>query len=143
MAKNELKTKVSKLSPSKYINAIENAERRRDCQELDKILKKVTGSPARMWGTSMVGYGSYHYRYASGWEGTYFLAGFSSRKNDLTIYIMAGFDRFPELMQKLGKFKTGKSSLYIKRLDDIDRNVLEELIQASVSFMNETYSVSG
>jgi hypothetical protein len=91
-----------------------------------------------MWGDSIVGFGSYHYRYASGREGDWFVTGFSPRKQNLTLYIMAGFDNYDHLLQNLGKHKTGKSCLYIKRLEDVDLDTLRELVSQSVQHMNET-----
>ena len=98
-------------------------------------MKRAVGAEPKMWGPSIVGFGHYHYKYASGRENDWFLAGFSPRKQDLTLYIMAGFDRYDALMTKLGKHKTGKSCLYLKRLADVDVAVLEELISASVKHM--------
>jgi hypothetical protein len=98
-------------------------------------MKRVTGAEPRLWGAVMVGFGSYHYRYESGREGDWFVTGFSPRKGNLTLYIMAGFDRYPELLERLGKFKTGKSCLYVKKLADVDEQVLVELIAASVDHM--------
>jgi hypothetical protein len=92
-----------------------------------------------MWGSSMVGYGSYHYVYASGQEGDWPLCGFSPRKQNLVLYIMSGFERQAELMEKLGKYKTGKSCLYLRRLDDVNPDVLAELIRESVQYMREKY----
>jgi hypothetical protein len=91
-----------------------------------------------MWGSSIIGFGNYHYVYASGREGDYFLTGFSPRKQNLTLYIMAGFDQYDELMKKLGKYKTGKSCLYIKKLEDIDLSTLRELVKQSVEHMAQT-----
>jgi hypothetical protein len=95
------------------------------------IMQEVTGEEAKMWGASIVGFGSYHYKYASGQEGDWMAAGFSPRKQSLTLYIMAGFANYPKLMEDLGKFKTGKSCLYIKRLTDINLDVLQQLIRES------------
>jgi hypothetical protein len=92
-----------------------------------------------MWGPSIVGYGKYHYRYESGREGDFFLTGFAPRKQALTIYVISGFKAHGALMKKLGKYKTGKSCLYVKRLDDIDRDVLTQLVQASVNYLREKY----
>lgn len=92
-----------------------------------------------MWGTSIVGFGNYHYKYASGREGDYFVTGFLPRKQNITIYIMPGFTRYEAMMSKIGKYKTGKSCLYIKKLDDIDRDLLRELISQSVKDMAEIY----
>ena len=103
------------------------------------IMMEVTGEKPKMWGPSIVGFGSYHYVYASGREGDWPLTGFSPRKQALTLYIMAGFGHYDELMSRLGKHKTGKSCLYVKRLSDIDESVLRELIAASVDHMKSTY----
>lgn len=104
-----------------------------------ELKTRATGAEPRMWGSSMVGFGQYHYRYDSGREGDFFLTGFSPRKNDLALYIMAGFDRHAALMAKLGKFRTGKSCLYIKRLSDVDLKVLRDLVKSSVRYMKAAY----
>ena len=135
----ELKTKKTEASVDDFIAAIEDDQRRKDCKAVMAIMKRVTKSSPKMWGTNIVGYGSYHYRYASGQEGDWPLTGFSPRKQNLTLYIMAGFDDYPELMAKLGKYKTGKSCLYLKRLSDVDTAVLEKLVAASVKDMKEHY----
>jgi uncharacterized protein YdhG (YjbR/CyaY superfamily) len=100
-------------------------------------MQQVTKAEPKMWGSSIVGFGSYHYKGASGREGDWMLVGFSPRKQNLTLYIMAGFDRYDELMKKLGKFSTGKSCLYIKKLADVDKKVLKELVSESVQFMKK------
>ena len=105
-------------------------------------MRAATGSRARMWGTSIVGFGSYHYKYASGREGYWMLVGFSPRKQNLTLYIMPGFKTFDKLMAKLGKYKTGKSCLYIKKLDDIDESVLRKLVAGSVKYMRSKYKTT-
>ncbi len=135
----ELKTKKTEASVDDFIAAIEDDQRRKDCKAVMAIMKRVTKSSPKMWGTNIVGYGSYHYKYASGQEGDWPLTGFSPRKQNLTLYIMAGFDDYPELMAKLGKYKTGKSCLYLKRLSDVDTAVLEKLVAASVKDMKEHY----
>ena len=112
---------------------MENEQKRKDCRELLKVMKQITKAQPKMWGPSIVGFGRYRYRYATGREGESFLAGFSPRAQSLTIYIMSGFSKHPELMKKLGTYKTGKSCLYVKRLDDVDPHVLKKLIEASVS----------
>lgn len=136
---SDLKTKKNTASVSKFINAVENETRRSDAKELLKIFKEVTGMKPTMWGTSIVGYGSYHYKYASGREGDWMLTGFSPRKQNMSIYIMSGFKEFPELMKKLGKHKTGVGCLYVNKLEDIDIKVLKQLIKKSVSYMKKTY----
>jgi hypothetical protein len=133
----ELKTKRTEASVDDFIAGIADEQRRKDCRALLAMMKRVTKAPPKMWGASMVGFGSYHYRYASGREGDWFLAGFSPRRQDLTVYVMAGFEDYPELMARLGKYKTGKSCLYLKRLSDVDAAVLEKLIAASVKNMRE------
>lgn len=122
-----------------FLNAIEDREKRRDCKKIAAMMRAATGTRAEMWGTSMVGFGRYHYKYASGREGDYMITGFAPRAQSLTIYIMSGFTHFESLMNKLGKYKTGKSCLYIKRLSDVDERVLEELIGRSVKQMREKY----
>lgn len=128
----ELKTKPTDVAVSDYIEGIENENRKSDCKEISAMMSEITGDEGKMWGASIAGYGSYKYKYASGHEGEWMLTGFSSRKQSLSIYIMSGFKKHNELVKKLGKFKTGKSCLYVNRLDDIDREVLRELITESV-----------
>ena len=135
----ELKTKRTEASVDDFIAGIADEQRREDCRALLAMMKRVTKAPPKMWGASMVGFGSYHYTYASGREGDWFLAGFSPRRQDLTVYVMAGFEDYPELMARLGKYKTGKSCLYLKRLSDVDAAVLEKLIAVSVKDMKEHY----
>lgn len=136
---SELKTNPSGASVEDLLGAIDDTSRRADARMLLDIMRSVTGEEPVVWGEKMIGFGSYHYRYASGHEGDWFLTGFAPRKNDLSLYIMAGFDRFPDLMSRLGKFKTGKSCLYIKHLQDVDADVLRSLIEASVDHMVKTY----
>ena len=137
MAEN--KTQPTKLSVTTFINSIDDKQKRSDARKIAAMIRKATGNKAVMWGPGIVGYGQYHYKYASGREGDYLLAGFSARKNALTIYIMPGFMRFDSLMKKLGKYKTGKSCLYVNRLSDVDEKVLERLIVGSVKYMRENY----
>lgn len=134
------KTKKTGQSVSAFLNAIDDPARRRDAKAVAKLMREITGEKPALWGPSMVGYGSYHYRYASGREGDWFLTGFSPRKRALTLYIMAGFDRYETLMKELGTYKTGKSCLYLKSLDDVDRDVLRTLITESVDYLRQTYS---
>jgi hypothetical protein len=133
------KTKATKASVSEFLNSIEDRQKRADARKVAAMMRKATGKRAKMWGTSIVGYGTYHYKYASGREGDFMIAGFSPRKQALTVYIMAGFGRFEALLDKLGKYKTGKSCLYIKRLADVDEQVLQKLIDGSVSYMRANY----
>lgn len=133
------KTLPTKASVEGYLASLP-PDRRADCEQLVTIMKSVVKEEPRMWGTSIVGFGSYHYVYDSGREGDMCLTGFSSRSNAITAYIISGFDDEPELMAKLGKFKTGKSCLYFKSLADIDQKVLKELVKRSVKRVNELYS---
>lgn len=130
-----LKTTPNRASVSAFLAAIPDEDRRRDCRKVVQLMKRVTGAQPKMWGASIVGFGTYHYKYESGREGDWFLAGFAPRKSDLTLYIMSGFPQHEALMKKLGKHKTGKSCLYIKRLADIDEGVLEELVRRSVAYV--------
>lgn len=137
MAEN--KTKPAKASVTDFINSIEDKQKRADAKKVSAMMRRATGSRAKMWGSSIVGFGEYHYKYDSGREGDFMISGFSPRKQALTIYIMAGFDRFENLMKKLGNYKIGKSCLYVRRLSDIDEKVLQKLIDGSVKYMRKTY----
>jgi hypothetical protein len=134
----EMKTKPTETSVDAFLDAIADPSRRDDCRTVLEIMKSATGAEPKIWGSGMVGFGTYHYRYESGREGDWFLTGFAPRKNDLTLYIMAGFDRYEDLMNRLGKHKTGKCCLYVKRLSEIDLSVLRELVAASVDHMRNT-----
>ena len=125
------KTVPTGASVEKFIAAIPDESRREDCTALVKLMRGVTRAQPRMWGPSIVGFGTYHYVYASGREGDWPLVGFSPRKQDLSLYLMCQFERHSALMKKLGKYKTGKSCLYLKRLADVDLKVLRELVRVS------------
>jgi hypothetical protein len=132
MAKAELKTKKTKDSVPAFLAKIEDPQARKDCKTLVGLMEAATGAKARMWGTSIVGFGDYRYRSpATGREGDWFQMGFSPRKGALTLYLLSGVHRHGELLKKLGKHKTSKSCLYIKRLEDVDAGVLKKLILAS------------
>ncbi len=133
------KTKPGKASVTAFLKTIEDPEMRRDARKVATIMRRATGSRARMWGPSIVGFGEYHYRYESGREGDFMITGFSPRKQALTLYIIPGFKKFAPLMAKLGKFKTGKSCLYLRRLSDVNEQVLEQLIAESVKYMRKEY----
>ena len=135
----ENKTKATKVSVTAFINSIDDKQKRADVRKVAAMMRRATGKRAKMWGSSIVGYGTYHYKYASGREGDFMISGFSPRKQALAVYIMAGFGQFDTLMKKLGKYKTGKSCLYIKRLSDVDEKVLEKLIAGSVKYMRKNY----
>lgn len=139
----ELKTKKNDASVAAFLDKVENIKKRLDCYAILNLMKSVTGQEPKMWGESIVGFGSYHYKYASGHEGDMPLAGFSPRKNNLTIYIMPGFERYEALMGKLGKYKAGKSCLYIKSMNDVDPIVLRELVAESARFMQQLYPQEG
>lgn len=138
----DVKTKQNAASVTAFLNALDDPRQRADARKLSKMMRAATGSRAKMWGTSIVGFGSYHYKYASGREGDWPLVGYSPRKQNLSLYIMPGFDRFEGLLKRLGRFKTGKSCLYIKRLDDVDEQVLDRLIRESIDYMREKYETS-
>ncbi len=137
MAHKPNKTVALPDSVEDFINA-QPENRREDCFRLMELFKEITGEDAVMWGKSIVGFGQYHYKYDSGREGDMLLAGFSPRKQNLTIYIMAGFAH-EEIVSRLGKFKTGKSCLYVKKLDDINIDVLTELVQWSIKKIKDIY----
>ena len=128
----EMKTKPTGESVESFLNKISDQERREDCFEVAKIMEEITGEKPKMWGPSIVGFGSYHYKYDSGREGDWLVTGFSPRKKDLTLYIMMGFEKHIELMEKLGRHSVGKSCLYIKRLSDVHVPTLRKLIKNSV-----------
>ena len=132
---SENKTQPTDASVLAFLNSVEHAKRKANGFTLLKLMEDVTGEPAKMWGDSIIGFGSYHYKYESGREGDWILAGFSPRKASLSVYIIAGFDQYDELLSKLGKHKIGKSCLYINKLEDVDMEVLKELVQASVAHM--------
>ncbi|MBE2226406.1 MAG: DUF1801 domain-containing protein [Ignavibacteria bacterium] len=128
----EIKTKATNVSVKKFIDAVDDEEKRKDSHVLVKMMEKITGEKPKMWGPSIIGFGKYEYRYESGHGGEMCVAGFSPRKAAITIYILMGFEKTPELLKKLGKHKVSKACLYIKRLSDIDLKVLEELVKMSV-----------
>lgn len=133
------KTVETKASVDVFLRGVKDPVRRADCQVLVDLMRRVSGEEPRMWGPSIVGFGSYHYRYDSGREGDFLRAGFSPRAQNLTLYIMDGFPRYEPLLTRLGKHTTGRSCLYIKRLSDVDMGVLEELVQASWDAMARRY----
>lgn len=137
MAKN--KTVETGASVEAFLDAVDNETRRNDSRELLDLMRTATGHQPRMWGPGMIGFGSYHYRYESGREGDFFITGFSPRKTALTIYLMPGLDRYGDELSRLGPHKTGKSCLYLKSLDSIDRDVLRDMIEDSIGFMREKY----
>jgi Domain of unknown function (DU1801) len=131
----ELKTKINDASVEKFLNYIEDVKKREFAFTILELMKKITKAEPKMWGTSIIGFGTYHYKYASGREGDWMQVGFSPRKQSITLYIMSGFSRYEELLGRLGKHKTGKSCLYIKKEEDIDMKVLKELLTQSVKYI--------
>ena len=133
------KTQPTDASVEDFLNAVEQEQKRTDSFAVLEIMKDITGEEPLMWGPSIVGFGQYHYKYESGREGDFFLTGFSPRKQSLTCYIMGGFSRYDDLLSKLGKFKHGKGCLYVKKLEDIDLEVLKEMIRQSVAYIAKKY----
>ena len=133
----ELKTRQNDQDVHEFLEGVSNETRKKDCYEVLELMRAATGVEAKMWGDSIIGFGSYHYKYATGREGDWFLTGFSPRKQNLTLYIMPGFDDYEGLMKKMGKYKTGKSCLYLNKLEDVDLAVLKTLIEKSVKKMQE------
>ena len=136
---SDLKTKPTPVPVEDFLASVEDGQKRADVRCLAAMMADVTGADGRMWGPSIVGFGSYHYRYASGREGDFFETGFSPRKRALTIYIMPGFSAYQELLGLLGKHAIGKSCLYVKRLADVDVDVLRELVERSVRGIRAKY----
>ena len=136
---SKLKTSPNESDVQQYLNSVEDEQKRKDCFTLLKMMKSLTGNPPKMWGNSIVGFGSYHYKYDSGRAGDWFLCGFAPRKQNLTMYIMSGFKKQETLLKKLGKYKTGKSCLYVKKLEDIDQAVLKQMIITSINYLAEKY----
>ena len=136
----ELKTKKNEASVDDFINSVENEKKRADSFAIINLMQEVTGEEPAMWGDSIVGFGSYTYKYASGRTGDWMMVGFSPRKQNLTLYIMPGFEQYDKLLNRLGKHKLGKSCLYIKKLEDVDQNVLRELVKQSVEYMKKEYA---
>lgn len=132
------KTRPTQQSVESFLSTVSDEQKHRDCLTIDEMMRQATGEAGRMWGESIVGYGLYSYKYASGHSGEWPVVAFSPRKANLTLYIMSGFDQNDELLSRLGKYKTGKSCLYIKKLADVDQEVLNELITRSVVHMKET-----
>ncbi len=139
MAKSENKTKATEVSVDAFIASVADANQRTDAEKIRALMERLSGEPAKMWGPSIIGFGSYHYKYESGREGDMCRIGFSPRKGQTVLYLIDGFEGQSDLMERLGKHKTGKSCLYVKRLSDIDETVLEELCVCSLQYMAEKY----
>lgn len=139
MSKYELKTQVNDADVKEFLDLIEDDQKREDSYRVMEMMQEVTGCEPKMWGKSIVGFDTYHYEYPSGQSGEWMMTGFSPRKANLTLYVMNGFVDMDDKLSQLGKFKTGKSCLYIKKLSDVDENVLREMIRDSVAWMKKTY----
>ena len=135
----ELKTQKTEASVEDFLNQIKDEDIRRDCFEIAKMMKQATRSDPKMWGSSIIGFGSRRIKYASGRELDWMLIGFSPRKANITLYITGGLERQANLLKKLGKYSTGKGCLYIKTLKDVDKKVLKELVSASVKTVKASY----
>lgn len=138
---SENKTVATEADVTAFLEAVEHPTRRADAFALDRLFRDVTGWAPRMWGPSIVGYGSYHYVYDTGREGDFLATGFSPRKANLSIYIMPGYQDYGSIMSRLGKHKTGRSCLYVNKLADIETSVLEELIRAGLRDLDAIWPV--
>lgn len=139
MAQAKNKTTENEGSVADFLNSIADETKKADCLKVKAIMEEVSGESAKMWGKSIVGFGNYHYTYESGREGDFMKVGFSPQAQNVTLYIIAGFERYEDLMSKLGKHKIDKSCLYVKKLADIDEEVLKELITESYAYMTNQY----
>ena len=135
----ELKTKINDSNVLDFLNTIENSKRKEDSFIILDLMTKLTGETAKMWGSSIIGFGLYHYKYKSGHQGEWMKIGFSPRKQNLTLYIMNGYDQYDDLLKRLGKYKLGKSCLYINKLEDVDMKVLEILITDSYDYVTKNF----
>lgn len=135
----ELKTKENDSSVIEFIESVESEKKREDAYKLLDIFTETSGYPAKMWGTSIIGFGSYHYKYDSGHEGDAPLVGFSPRKANFSLYFATGDDKREELLKEFGKHKTGKACIYVNKIADIDVEVLKKLIEQSIKFLQEKY----
>jgi len=140
MAEN--KTQPTEVDPVDFINAIEHPTRRADAQTLDALFRRVTGWQPKMWGPTIIGYGSYAYTYESGRSGEFLATGFSPRKANLSLYIMPGYADFQSVLDRLGKYKTGKACLYINKLADVDMDVVEEIVTVGLEDLGQRWPVS-
>ena len=141
MAKAQNKTTENDLSVEEFLNNVKDDQKREDSFRILEMMTEMSGYEPKMWGSSIVGFGSYHYKYESGREGDMCRIGFSPRAQNLTLYMMPGYSDFSEELERLGKHKLGKSCLYIKRLSDVDEEVLREMIQKDLDIMAEKYPV--
>ena len=135
----ELKTKQTDNSVTAFINGVEDEQKRKDCFEIIEMMKQATGSQPKMWGTGIIGFGSYHYKYESGHEGDAPLAGFSPRKAEFSLYAFTGLDEHKHLLTNLGKYKVGKACIYFKKLSDINQKELRKLIKETIKYLQTKY----
>jgi len=135
----EIKTKATEVSVDDFIEAIDNPQRREDAKKVRALFERLTGEPAKMWGPTIIGFGSYHYKYDSGHEGVMCRMGFSPRKAELVLYVLTGAAGQEANLARLGRHRTGKVCLYIKKLSDVDEGVLEEMTANALAHMNEKY----
>lgn len=135
----ELKTKATEVSVDAFLDAVPDPVRRADGKAVDALMRRVTGLAPKMWGPTIIGYGSYRYRYDSGHEGEMCRIGFSPRKAELVLYVLDGSDAQADLLARLGKHRTGKSCLYIKKLADVDADALEAIVQSAIAGMDARY----
>lgn len=133
------KTQKTDVSVTDYLAAIQDEARRADCEAINAMMQDISGWEPKMWGPSIVGFGDYHYKYDSGREGDFFRIGYSSRAQNISIYIMPGYQDFDDERARLGKHKAGKSCLYIKRLSDVDTDVLKDMLSKGLALMAEKY----
>lgn len=138
-SKNQNKTVKTAASVKKFLDSVDNDTRREDAWQLLEIMEQASGEPAVMWGSSLVGFGTYHYKYDSGREGDFMRVGFSPRKQNMVLYIMPGFSNYEALLEKLGKHKTGKSCLYLNKLTDVHLPTLKKLVRDSLKAMQKKY----
>ena len=139
---SDLKTQPNDINVEQFIQAVDDEQRRNDCLTLLPIVQRITQEEPTMWGDSIIGFGSYHYKYKSGRGGDWFITGFSPRKREMTVYIMPGFENYSALLEQLGKYRLGKSCFYIKKLSDVDITILEALITQSIADMESMYDCS-
>ena len=135
----EIKTKPTGVAVDEFLDKVPDPQRREDGRRVREMMERLSGHPAAMWGPSIVGFGAYHYKYDSGHEGDMARIGFSPRAKELVFYLLDDFPRQQALLEKLGKHRTGKCCLYIKRLSDVDEAVLEELVVEALGYMREKY----
>ncbi len=140
--KNANKTQPTTVSPQEFVASIEHPVRRADAEALLDFFARVTGMKPRMWGPTIIGYGEYHYKYASGREGDFLITGFSPRKANLVFYIMPGYAEMGDMLVRLGKHRLGKSCLYVNKLSDIDLDVLAEIILAGIADVRSRYDTT-